>query len=267
MNPAPSDRATGAPSMNPRLSIAATCETPSSRNGSAMASVARANSARSPSNGVMSLKTMPDFGKSGTSRTAARRSVSRSRRRGVISGYASAAKNAERLGQLICLGQRSRMHVGDGRAFGAAAHRRQQTLKTLLRPGRSDLHRPVGAIPNPSAHTPASGLLAHEPAKADSLHLPHDDPVRRCHWRANRGGSRRKGGPRPRNVAHRSLRPSVRAEKGDEANRRDVDTLQVLPSTRKHGEDLVIARTEWHEEPAAFRQLFAQRRWNLRRCC
>src|SRR5262245_44567497 len=61
--------------MKPRLSIATTLSTARSPHSTLMRSSERRKRASSRSSVVMSLNTMPGFGKSGTSRIAARRSA------------------------------------------------------------------------------------------------------------------------------------------------------------------------------------------------
>ncbi len=66
----------GAPKMNPRDSMLTTLVIPAPAYGAAISSAARPNSLASSRMGVMSLKPIPGFGKSGTSRIARFRSSS-----------------------------------------------------------------------------------------------------------------------------------------------------------------------------------------------
>ena len=67
-NPAPISRASAAPRMNPRASAATTKSIERGDAHSANATTAASSAAGSSSSGVMSLKTIPGFGKSGMSR-------------------------------------------------------------------------------------------------------------------------------------------------------------------------------------------------------
>src|SRR4051794_19885542 len=73
--PAPSSRASAAPSRKPRASAPTTTSTSSARATSASAVTAASSASADASTGVMSLKTMPGFGKSGMSRTKLPRST------------------------------------------------------------------------------------------------------------------------------------------------------------------------------------------------
>jgi hypothetical protein len=68
MKPAPTCCATAPPRMKPRASAAATTSTCRSRAKLAISPIACARASASSSSGVMSLKTIPGFGKSGMSR-------------------------------------------------------------------------------------------------------------------------------------------------------------------------------------------------------
>src|SRR5436190_408483 len=70
-NPMPALSATAAAKMNPRDSGAATISAACARANSAIESITSANALGSRRSGVMSRKTMPGFGKLGTSRTRA----------------------------------------------------------------------------------------------------------------------------------------------------------------------------------------------------
>ena len=59
--------------MNPRASTPTTLSIVPRPNATTISSITVENDTSSPSSGVMSLKTIPGFGKSGTSRTFARR--------------------------------------------------------------------------------------------------------------------------------------------------------------------------------------------------
>src|SRR5712664_3880461 len=72
-NPAPSPRATAPPGMNPRASIAVTTSGGRSAQWLHTFSTMPLNMTLSASKGVMSLKTIPGCGKSGTSRISRRR--------------------------------------------------------------------------------------------------------------------------------------------------------------------------------------------------
>src|SRR3954465_9260043 len=74
-NPAPSSRATAGPSRKPRASAPMTTSTRRSRARSASPVTAASSPSGEARTGVMSLKTMPGFGKSGMSRTSASRST------------------------------------------------------------------------------------------------------------------------------------------------------------------------------------------------
>src|SRR3954447_901916 len=74
-NPAPSSRATAGPSRKPRASAPMTTSTRRSRARSASPVTAASSPSGEARTGVMSLNTMPGFGKSGMSRTSASRST------------------------------------------------------------------------------------------------------------------------------------------------------------------------------------------------
>src|SRR5688572_30743079 len=152
--------------------------------------MARANSAASPSSGVMSLKMIPGRGKSGTSRTTRRSSVSRSGAVAMI--YALAAENAEWLRQLVHRGPLAILHRVDGCALRSAPNSGQQAGQIFVRARGGDLDRAVGEVSNPAPNPPAASLLPDEPAEADSLNLPDHDPMRGGHahlWEANLFGA------------------------------------------------------------------------------
>src|SRR5512138_2046148 len=71
-NPAPIAYASGAAKMKPRDSMPTTLSIRSSFQRATKVSITWRKSVRSPRTGVMSLKTIPFFGKSGTSRMRAR---------------------------------------------------------------------------------------------------------------------------------------------------------------------------------------------------
>src|SRR4051812_805908 len=74
-NPAPSSRASAGPSRKPRASAPITTSTRRSRARSASPVTAASSPSGEARTGVMSLNTMPGFGKSGMSRTSASRST------------------------------------------------------------------------------------------------------------------------------------------------------------------------------------------------
>src|SRR5690606_40387232 len=89
---APKFCATGAPRINPRLSIAATWVTECAEKCAPIASVTLANIGGVERTGVMSLKMIPGTGKSGTSRTNAATSAANF---DSFTQYAPSVNNAE----------------------------------------------------------------------------------------------------------------------------------------------------------------------------
>src|SRR5215213_8371124 len=157
-NPDSRPSATGDPRMNPRLSMATTCVTPSPRNGSVMACTVALKSPASPNNGVMSLNRIPGRGKSGTSRTARPKSCS-------SSGTTVTRSPQDREGR-IELGASVRSahaHFVYARACGTAPDRVQQERDPLLRPGRLQLDAAVRQVAHPAGQLRPARCLPHEP--------------------------------------------------------------------------------------------------------
>src|SRR5688500_16861303 len=62
-----------------------------------------------------------------------------------------------------------------------------------------------------------------------------------------------------------SVRPSVRADEGYEPHRQDINALEVVSSSREHGQHLVLSRPEGDEHAPTLGELIAKRRRNLGR--
>src|SRR6185437_15401570 len=172
-NAAPRCCATGAPRMNPRLSMPITCVIASPANGAAIASVARWNSAASSKIGVMSLKTIPDMGKSGTSRMA-RRSWAASGPEPADELIRPSPPDLEWARQFFAPAQRIAGDVGNRRVARPARHGRGELLHPVVVATHRDLHTAIGTVADPPIHPQSSRGLASEPPEPDPLHrTPH----------------------------------------------------------------------------------------------
>src|SRR5438552_10392685 len=167
--PAPSRSASTPPMMKPRLSMATTLSHGRSSQSATRRSIIRRKSAGSLSSVVMSLKTMPGLGKSGTSRMAALSGATRASRStgAAILPDVEPGVAARRYGGTVHPG-----HRGEG---GTAAQARLQLAQHLLGPFRHHLHAPVGEVPREPGHAQPLGLAQDEVAVAHALHAAGDD--------------------------------------------------------------------------------------------
>src|SRR4030095_6735739 len=147
--------------MNPRDSIPSTCEIPSLRKGSAIASTVSRSSSGSPNRGVMSLKRIPGLGKSGTSRI-------------ILLSFSSKAFPFVASGndETLVLGPRRLVlnfhvvHPGSGRS---RSKRSLQRLERLGAPVGDRLHRTIRKGADLAPPSAAAARPAGEVPEPDSL--------------------------------------------------------------------------------------------------
>src|SRR6478672_2286034 len=175
MNPAPSSSAIGAASMNPRLSMPATCVTPRLRAGAAIAVMVSANSTASASTGVMSLKTMPGLGKSVTSRSVRCSRAFRSPSRDTSAVDVEGIRERPRLiaGHVL--------HPFDRRPGGTDLQCSTQSIEGPALAACLHLHFAARQVGHPAAEPQPSGLLTDEPTEANALHPAADPDGQRVH--------------------------------------------------------------------------------------
>ena len=127
----------------------------------------------------MSLKRIPGFGKSGTSRTA--------RRRDSVPGVdallavGTLPHDGERSWKVVQTVERQVVDSVDAGSKRPGASVGQEFRDRLIGPGGGDFDPAVIAVPDPSGEVQAASCLAHEPPKPYALNLPDDLDVNRRH--------------------------------------------------------------------------------------
>src|SRR5215510_3291096 len=163
-SPAPSSSAIGAPNRNPRDSIDTTRVMRASRYGAAISCTACANSLTSSNTGVTSLKMIPGFGKSFTSRIARFKSSN-------VKGPRDLEFNWD-------LKSRDIVHA---RMRWTATELRLQPFKCFLRSLRNYFNRSVRQVLRKPGELESLGFTHDKPPEPDSLNATPDNPTAAGH--------------------------------------------------------------------------------------